>query len=85
MLKQYNIRLPVKDVKAIDGLGGCRSEHIRTAIRSYIQNDMSSNGSDMYTAHLESEISYLRNQVDVLMVAKIPLLSKIKLKLLNSK
>ena len=60
MLKQYNVRLPITDVKAIDGLGGCRSVHIRTAIVGYLQNDMSSYSSDVYTKEL---IDVLKEQV----------------------
>lgn len=83
MLKQYNIRLPVQDINAIDKLGGCRSEHIRTAIRGYIQNDITAVGGDVYTIHLQEEISYLRKQNEVLMLSNLSWWARRKLKLLN--
>ena len=59
MLKQYNVRLPIKDIKAIDNLGGCRSEHIRIAIRGYLQIDTNNNGSG-YNVDL---VNVLKDQV----------------------
>lgn len=85
MLKQYNVRLPVSDIKAIDNLGGCRSEHIRSAIRSYLQNDITVAGGDVYTIHLQDEICYLRKQNEVLMLSNLSWWARVKLKLLESR
>lgn len=84
-MKQYNIRLDAGVVQQLDALVGCRSKHIRDAIGLYLQNGMSK-GYDVdlsYIHHLEGEVDYLRSQNNALMVAKLPLLARIKMKLLK--
>ncbi len=84
-MKQYNIRLKEQMVKQLDDLDGCRSSHIRDAIGLYLQKDMPKgyNVDLSYIHHLEGEVDYLRSQANALIIAKMPLLAKIKLKLLN--
>ena len=85
MLKQYNIRLDCSSVKKLDKMDGTRSENIRSAISLYIRNGSSDvySGGTNYIQHLEGEICFLRDQVNALTIAKIPLLAKIKMMLLD--
>ena len=56
MLKQYNFRISPTDIKELDKLGGCRSEHIRIAIRGYLQNDIQNNSNydqDIFKDYIE--------------------------------
>ena len=87
MKKMYNFRLDPNLIKRIDSLDGSRTHNVTSALRSYLQNDLpnSYNVDLSYLQHLEEEIVYLRKQNEVLMVVKIPLLSKIKMKLLNNR
>lgn len=62
-----------------------KSDLVTVALNSYLNNGSSTIVDDRYTSHLEEEVIYLRSQVNGLMLARIPLLSKIKMKLLESK
>ena len=59
-MKQYNFRLEPESIKAIDGLGGCRSNHIRSAISEYLQTDIQPIKSNVYTTEL---IDVLKGQI----------------------
>jgi hypothetical protein len=65
MLKQYNIRLLVEDIKKVDKLGGNRSEHIRSAIRSYIQPVDNNYNQDLVNV-LKDQITDLKGDKEVL-------------------
>ena len=83
----YNFRLETDLINKIDKLNGTRTSIITNALQQYIQTDTqyNYNVNINYLQHLEQEIQYLRSQVNGLMLAKIPLLSKIKMKLLENK
>ena len=85
MKKLYNFRLDPNLIMEVDKLNGSRTFNVTNALQSYLQYDtQNSYNVDLnYLHHLEEEISYLRSQVNGLMLARIPLLSKIKLKLLG--
>ena len=60
------------------------SKIVSISLNSYLNDGKYTNEYDKYTLHLEKEIEFLRSQVNGLMLAKIPLLSKIKMKLLEN-
>ena len=80
MKKLYNFRLDVNLVQQLDQLDGSRTSNVHSALQSYLQND-SQKGYNVnldYLHHLESEIGYLRSQVNGLMFARFPLIGRIK-------
>ena len=85
MKKLYNFRIETTLIKQIDKLNGSRTQNITDALQMYLQNDTQEiyNVNTNYITHLEEEIIYLRNQVNALMVTKMPLLQRIVAKLKN--
>lgn len=88
MLKPYNVRLDIKDIKVLDKLEGCRSAHIRHAIQSYLQPDTQNiYNVDLVTIlqdrikDLQSDKRYLQQQNNALMLSRTPLLQRIILRL----
>ena len=74
-MKQYNIRLEPTDVNLLDGLGGCRSVHIRTAISKYLHDGIQKSdtidddGIVMdYIQELKSDKDILQKRLDYLML-----------------
>lgn len=83
-MKQYNIRLEELVVQQLDNIDGCRSKHIRDAINLYlngvqhVDNDNTySDQSENYIQHLKTEVDYLRQQNNALLVSKMPLLQRV--------
>ena len=87
MLKPYNVRLDVKDIKAIDDLAGNRSTHIRKAISMYLQPNTKSYNVDtidilqQQIIDLRADKQYFKDQANALLIIKAPLLQRIILKL----
>ena len=81
MKKAYTFRLDPALVNQLDVFSGNRTYNLELAIQQYIQPEHNNNIS--YIQHLESEVQYLRSQNDKLLVSSIPILSRIKLKLLS--
>jgi hypothetical protein len=87
MKKSYNFRLDPKLIEEVDKIEGNRTNVVTNALHKYIDcsNESSYNVDLSYINHLEDEVKYLRSQVNGLMLARIPLLSKIKMKLLEDR
>jgi hypothetical protein len=90
MKKLYNFRLDPTLIKELDKLNGTRTYHVSTALQSYLQSDTQNiynvNLVDLLNNQiqdLKEDKRYLQNQVNGLMVSRFPLLSRIKLKLLE--
>ena len=93
MKKLYNFRLDIDLVKAVDKLEGSRTGVVTSALHSYLQcndNSFTNNYDVNVMAILQSQIQDLKqdkqvlnNQVQALMVSSIPLLGRIKMKLLK--
>jgi len=69
MLKQYNCRIDSKDINLIDELGGCRSAHIRNAIKNYIGNGIQTNtnqNTDQVVTILKDQIMDLKHDKEYL-------------------
>lgn len=87
-MKAYNLRIDPDLVARVDGLGGCRSEHIRAAIRSYLQPSTADGYNRDVLDILRSEVEdlrrdkqYLQGQVNALMVTRMPLLQRVIMRL----
>jgi len=80
MKKLYNFRLDINLINQLDKLDGSRTSNVQAALQSYLQNDSQCtyNINLDYLHHLESEIGYLRAQVNGLMFARFPLIGKLK-------
>ena len=93
MKKLYNFRLDIDLVKAVDRLEGSRTGVVTSALHSYLRcNDKCfTNNYDVDILQvLQSQIDDLKNdkrllndQVRALMFSSIPLLGRIKMKLLR--
>ena len=71
MYKQYNFRINPIDIKAIDSLGGCRSEHIRNAIQNYLHNGIQNNSNNLaqdFIAELKKDKEILQKRIDYLIL-----------------
>lgn len=86
MKKLYNFRLDPTLINAVDKLNGSRTSIVTNALQLYLQSDSqnSYNVNNSYLLHLESEVEYLRGQVNGLLLTKFPLLTRLKMKLLES-
>ena len=92
MKKLYNFRLDSNLIKQVDKLDGSRTSNVTNALQSYLQSDTQNiynvNLVDLLQSQivdLKNDKSYLQNQVNALMISRFPLLSRIKLKLLEGK
>ena len=92
MKKLYNFRLESNLIKEVDKLNGSRTLNVTNALQQYLQDDTQNvynvNMVDLLNDQimdLKHDKRYLQEQVNALMLAKIPLLSRIKLKLLENK
>ena len=93
MKKLYNFRLDIDLVKAVDRLEGSRTGVVTSALHSYLQGNDNcfTNSYDVNVVQLlNSQIEDLKNdklllnnQVQVLMMSSIPLLGRIKMRLLK--
>ena len=93
MKKLYNFRLDIDLVKAVDMLEGSRTGVVTSALQSYLRcNDNSfTNSYDVSVVQLlqdqvqdlKQDKHILQDQVQVLMLSSIPMLSRIKMKLLK--
>lgn len=86
MKKLYNFRLDSNLINDLDRLDGSRTSNVDSALRCYLHNDLQ-NGYNVninYLSHLEDEVKYLRSQNNILLLSKVPLLSRIKMKLLDN-
>ena len=82
MKKAYTFRLDPSIVSMLDMFSGSRTSNLQKAIHSYCNGN--DNGNTLYLHHLEEEVLYLRQQNNALMVAKLPLLSRVLHKLKGS-
>lgn len=85
MKKPYTFRLDPNLIKKLDTFDGTRTFNVELSIQHYVQSGCSNSYNDntAYVQHLESEIVYLRDQNDKLLISSVPLFSRIKLKLLS--
>ena len=93
MKKLYNFRLDVALVKAVDQLEGSRTGVVTSALHSYLHcSDRSfTNSYDVSIVQLlqdqvqdlKQDKRILNDQVQALMMSSIPLLGRLKMKLLK--
>lgn len=93
MKKLYNFRLDIDLVKAVDRLDGSRTGVVTSALHSYLQsndNSFTNNYDVSIIQLLQDQVTDLKNdkqllhqQVQGLMLSSIPLLARIKMKLLK--
>ena len=63
MKKLYNFRLETTLIKAVDKISNNRTEYLTNALQQSLQPNY--NVDINYLQHLESEISFLRNQMQI--------------------
>lgn len=92
MKKLCNFRLDPNLITEIDLLDGTRTFNVTKALQLYLQSDTQKIHNVDIVALLTEQIKdlrsdkkYLQGQVNALMLVKMPLLSRIKLKLLSEK
>ena len=85
MKKVLSVRVENKLYTTVNKHSLPNSKLVCEALESYLNGGANGDVNDTYTTHLEGEIQYLRAQNNALMMAKIPILSRIKLKLLETK
>ena len=93
MKKLYNFRLDVDLVKAVDRLEGSRTGVVTSALQSYLRcsDNSFTNSYDVnilqvlhdQVQDLKQDKHILQDQVQVLMVSSIPLLGRLKMRLLR--
>lgn len=85
MTHRIDVRLPDKIYKDLKKQPDGITYNVREALTQYLYNSTQDtyNQDPTYIKHLENEIMFLRTQNDKLMIAGLPLLSKIKMYLLN--
>jgi len=84
MKKLYNFRIETTLIKQIDKLDGNRTENITNALQMYLQPDTQNIYNVNLVDLLKDQITdlkqdkiYLQNQVNALMVTKMPLLQRV--------
>ena len=93
MKKLYNFRLDIDLVKAVDMLEGSRTGVVTSALQSYLRcsDNSFTNSYDVSVVQLlqdqvqdlKQDKKILNDQVQVLMLSSIPMLSRIKMRLLR--
>ena len=83
MKKNYSFRFEPSLIKSLDGFEGSRTYNLRCAIQLYCDGNAKRNTgcNTDYIQHLNAEVLYLRNQNNALLVSRMPLLSRVILKL----